>query len=876
MTTNEIRNKFLEFFASKGHKTVESDSLVPKNDPTVLFTTAGMQQFKSQFLGNIGEYTRATTSQKCLRTDDLSEVGKTAFHHTFFEMLGNFSFGDYFKKDAICWAWEFLTKIIEIQEEKLWVSVYKDDKEAKDIWIKTVKIDPKKIVDLGDKSNFWPSEAKTKGPNGPCGPCSEIFFDYGQDVGCKRKDCTPACDCGRFSEIWNLVFTQFERQEDGSLKPLPNKNIDTGMGLERLAAVVQGKNTNFEIDLFQPILNAIDAEAKAAKITLEKKEKYIIADHMRAIVIGISDGVIPSNEGRGYVIKRLITDITDIVLSKEKDSFIHKLVEPTITAMKDPYNDLPKKQNNIIEWVKKTEEAYNKVRKERIPELKIEGVNAKNAEDLGELIFKYRDTYGLTLSAAHAALLSVKISEKNINKTMNNAEEIMNKQREKSRSSSKMTGDVFSSNDINITAPKTEFIGYETDESKARILQLFVNNKSVSSTKKGSEVKIILDKTPFYAESGGQVGDSGEIENDDCAITITQTQRIADVFVHVGIIQSGSIKTGDAVLVKIDKTKRLAIMQNHTATHLLQATLRQVLGDHVQQQGSLVNEKRLRFDFTHPKAVSAQEIIAIENIVNENIRKCIPVSREEMSLASAQKKGALAFFAEKYSDKVSVIIVESVSKELCGGTHLSNTGQIGLLKIINESAIAQGIRRIEAVTAANALDVIHQSEKTLVKIANAFKTSPSEIVNRVEADSKKMKRLEKELAESQIDKIKSSINDIIKASKDVNGIKLIYAVFENFNTDTLRRIADLIKQKNKSGIIALGSKEEKNASVIVCVSDDLIKKGIAANIIIKQVAEDIGGSGGGRPQMAQAGSKQAVHLEKALKRIEEYIKGNIT
>ncbi|MDP8264163.1 MAG: alanine--tRNA ligase [Candidatus Aceula lacicola] len=890
MTTKDIRKKFLEFFASKKHSIVASDSLVPKDDPTVLFTTAGMQQFKKQFLGQIDEFTCAATSQKCLRTDDLTEVGKTAFHHTFFEMLGNFSFGDYFKKEAIAWAWEFLTKVVKLDKEKLWVSVYKDDDEAKNIWLNDIKIDPEKVVALGDKSNFWPSNAKKSGPNGPCGPCSEIFFDYGPKIGCKRTDCDPGCDCGRFSEIWNLVFTQFNRKEDGSLEPLPNKNIDTGMGLERLAAVIQGKTTNFNIDLFEPIFEAIDEHIQLKETTVERKEKYILADHIRAIVFGICDGVVPSNSERGYIMKKLIITASDISIRSGSGSMrtpsIYKLVPAVIEAMCDAYPELKQKQNIISNYIKITETNYIKLREEKIPELeeKILDLFRKYSKDqknselkkrIGKLFFSYRDTHGLTIETMRPIAWNTfeEWDEIDWEEILKYYEESMNEQREKSRASSKMTGDVFTGSDIEISAPKTEFLGYEKDECKSKILQIFIGNESVSETKEGDTVKIILDKTPFYAESGGQIGDAGIIKNNDNVCNITQMQKISDVFIHIGVVKSGSLKIKDSVTAKIDNERRLSIMRNHTATHLLQAALRKVLGDHVQQQGSLVDDDRLRFDFTHPKAVSDKEIMEIERIINENVLQCAPVSKKEMSLSDAQKKGALAFFAEKYSKKVRVVNIGNISKELCGGAHLENTGQIGLFKILSESAIAQGIRRIEATTGLTALEIVHQNEQTLKAAAALIKAPVSELVERLNLQSKKIKRLEKEIAEAQVEKIKTNIDHIIKNAEIFDGVKVISSVFSNVDMATLRRVIDMIKQKTKSGIIALGSKEDKNTSIIISVSDDLIEKNIKANDLIEKMASDIGGSGGGRPQLAQAGSKENIQIEKALSRIKDYIKG---
>jgi len=874
MTTIDIRKKFLTFFAAKKHKVITSDSLVPKDDPTVLFTTAGMQQFKKQFLGQIDDFTRATTAQKCLRTDDLTQVGVTAFHHTFFEMLGNFSFGDYFKKEAIAWAWEFLTDAIQLPKNKLWVSVYKDDKEAKDIWLKDIKINPAQLVELGDKSNFWPSQAKTKGPNGPCGPCSEIFYDYGPDVGCKKENCSPACDCGRFAEIWNLVFTQYDRQEGGLLKPLPNKNIDTGMGLERLAAVVQGKNTNFEIDLFMPILAAIDTHAKKQKITLTTKERYVMADHMRAIVFGIADGVIPSNEGRGYVIKKLITDITDIVLSKTNKSFISNLVPSVVEAMKDPYADLIEKQHNIISWIQKTEEAYQKVRQLRIPELQKE--IKENPKQLGQIIFKYRDTYGLTLAAVQSVLSASSFTEKDIRDAMNEAENLMDQQREKSRAASKMTGDVFTSSDINLShIAKTHFVGYDKTESKTKVLKLFSDTTETQRISAPAVAKIILSETPFYAESGGQAGDTGTLTTPNAIIDITHTYKISDVFVHVGNIKEGILSEGDNITAQIDTERRMDIMRNHTATHLLQSALRKILGSHVQQQGSLVADDRLRFDFTHPKALSEDEMIKIEDLVNDCIRACTPIEKNKMSLLEATKQGALAFFAEKYHQEVRVVAIGQVSKELCGGTHLNNTGEIGLFKILGENAIAQGIRRIEATTGRHAIAFVHDLEQKIAHIASILKAPKEEVVQRLGSQVKKVKDLEKEHSATMLNVITASADGIVSQSIPIGDVKYVCKDYSDGDLDieTLKQATDILKQKAKSAVIVLGVSTAINGTaLVVAVTNDLIAKNIKANEIIKKVTQEIGGNGGGRPQLAQAGSKDRQDLNKTFQYIENLIK----
>lgn len=878
MNADIIRKKFLDFFASKKHTIVASDSLVPKDDPTVLFTTAGMQQFKRQFLGQIDGYTRAATAQKCLRTDDLDRVGKTNFHHTFFEMLGNFSFGDYFKKEAIEWAWEFLTKEVKIPAERLWVSVYKDDQEAEKIWLEDIKIPASKLVRLGDKSNFWPSEAKTKGPNGPCGPCSEIFYDYGPETGCGKPDCSPDCDCGRFAEIWNLVFTQFNRKDDGTLEPLPNKNIDTGMGFERLAAVLQGKKNNFETDLFEPIFKALQRQLDAQKFLPSwKPECYIIVDHVRAVVFGIADGVMPSNDGRGYVIKKLIVDATDIALKRgAKNPVIFELVPGVVEAMGNPYPEIKKKQNEIAEIIKKVEQSYIKLRNERIPQLWDEFMQINQEantfhKELGDMIFKYRDTFGLTLEAIRDVAIKTKIKDDDWKEAINYYSNAMDQQQERSRAASKMTGDVFADAELNLNVPKTEFLGYNDFSARGKILKIFIGDKEVAEAKKRDAVKVVLDRSPFYAESGGQVGDTGIIKKNDFSIKITGTRKIADVFIHSGTVEEGVFHPEDFVDAQIDAQRRLSIMRNHTATHLLQAALRNVLGSHIQQQGSLVDEDRLRFDFTHPKGLNQEEIAKIETSVNLSILNCYKVDKKTMSLNEAREAGALAFFAEKYGDTVRVVAVSDYSKELCGGTHLETTGQIGLFKIVAENAIAQGIRRIEAVTGTHALDLIRDKEKQIEEISQILKVPASEILQRVEAQVKQLKQFEKETEELRFEIIKGSLESVIRSVKLVKNIYLVRHVFENVEFTALRKIADVIKLRMKSVCIAIASKHEGNAFLLVVVTDDLVQKGIHADTIIKDIAPLINGSGGGRPQLAQAGSKETSGLEEALKKVERLI-----
>ena len=883
MTANEIRKKFLDFFASKKHTLVPSDSLIPKDDPTVLFTTAGMQQFKRQFLGATQGYTRAASCQKCLRTDDLEKIGQSDCHHTFFEMLGNFSFGDYFKKEAIEWGWEFFTKTLKIPTDKLWVSIYKDDKEAKDIWLRTIKIAPSKIVALGDHSNFWPADAKEKGPNGPCGPCSEIFYDYGANKNCSNKKCDPSCDCGRFAEIWNLVFTQFNRKEGGVLEPLPNKNIDTGMGLERLAAVIQGKKSNYETDLFEPIIEAINRLIKD-KQKISRREIFMIADHIRAIVFGLNDGVVPSNEGRGYVIKKLIIDAADIVLQTgQVQPTIYKLVPAVVAAMKEPYPDLVKNQKEISDMIQHVESAYIKVRKERLPDFKNQIADIKNktsddqtmSKKIGEVIFTFRDTYGLATSTIKTALSQINLSEPVLKKSWDCYTSLMAEQQKQSRASSKMTGEVFSDTDFDLNVPKTQFTGYEHAHATSTILALFIQNTKVNETSKGDSVKVILDRTPFYAEAGGQIGDSGFIIKDNNRIRITDTQKKDDVFIHIGTVEEGVFQIDDQVKTEIDVDRRLSIMRNHTATHLLQMALRDILGVHVKQQGSYVGEDRLRFDFTHPKALTDEQKSAIENLVNVFIRACDSVTIDFLPIEEAKRSGALAFFAEKYGDIVRVVSIGNYSKEFCGGTHLNSTGQIGIFKITQEGAVAQGIRRIESKTGIHAINFMSEYENQLKTIADTLKSPMTEIVGRVKDQANRLKQLENDIERLRFENIKHSLDALIENREVANGTTIISHTFKDVDIEALKKIADHIRTKFSSSVLILGATQDTGAAILISLTDDLVKNGLRADAVVKEVAPLIGGSGGGRPQLAQAGSKDTRNLEQALREANSIIKKQI-
>jgi len=850
MTTNEIRSKFLNFFKSKNHSIILSDSLVPKDDPTVLFTTAGMQQFKPQFLGHIDGFTKASTCQKCLRTDDLDVVGKTDFHHTFFEMLGNFSFGDYFKKEAITWAWEFLTVEMKLPKERLWVSVYKDDDEAYGYWANEIKISTDRIVRLGDKSNFWPSNARLNGPNGPCGPCSEIFYDYGVNPNCPNgAKCDPDCSCGRFSEVWNLVFTQFNRKDGGVLEPLPAKNIDTGMGLERLVAVVQGKKSNYQTDNFTAILTVIKDTFKANNATLTESEFRIIADHMRAITIGISDGVIPSNEGRGYVMRKLIVDITDLAIRAGIEKpVIHTFVDVVVDVLKEPYPELVAKVGEIKALVKRIEEAFMKVRKERVPELK-ELLTAKksDAKQLGEVLFLYRDTYGLTISTILGVAAEVNVSREILDQAVKIYETQMEEQKNRSRAGSKMTGDVFTDAGIKLDVAKTEFLGYKDLQAEATVLK-FLNE--------GGKVKIILNRTPFYASSGGQVGDTGYISTATAVIKVTDTQKINDIFVHDGVLEKGDVKEGDQVTAKVDEQRRLAIMRNHTSTHLLQCALRETLGAHIKQQGSLVEEGRLRFDFTHPYGVKPEEMEKIENRLNQFIKNADKVTVEVLPIEEAKKRGALAFFAEKYGQTVRVVSIGDYSREFCGGTHLASTAQVEAIKIVSEGSVAQGIRRIEAVTGKPAVEEFLNKKKQEAK---------------EKEEAARQKQLDKEKQAASFERIKSSVPEMVSGAQTINGVPVVASCMADLDIAMLRKISDLLKQKMPSGVFILGTKGSEDAAMVITVSDDLVARGIKANEIINRVAPLFGANGGGKPQLAQAGSKEPAKIESAIVKAKELI-----
>ncbi len=846
MKASEIRSKFLEFFKGKSHEIVPSDSLVPKADPTLLFTSAGMNQFKEQFMGQNITYKRAASSQKCLRTGDLENVGKTAYHHTFFEMLGNFSFGDYFKNEAILWGWEFMTKALGINEKKLWVSVYKDDDESYKIWLNEIKVPKEKIVKLGAKDNFWPSNAPEDGPNGPCGPCSEIFYDRGKDAGCGRKTCSPACDCERFVEVWNLVFTQFERKEGGELAPLPSRNIDTGMGLERITAVMQGAKTNFGTDLFIPIIEKIKEYADK----LKDEDLKTVADHIRAVTFAIGDGIAPSNEERGYVIRKLIRRA--YLRGGGKEPFLFNIAPKVVEVMKDAYPELAMKREEVTLIVKQEEEKFAETLLVAMPILEKDLDNA-GKELKGDKIFKLVDTFGLPME-----IIEIEAKKRKINIDKENFERLMEKNRALSRKGSKIESDIFAMGAFsNAPRPKAS----DTLPLKARIAFMVKNKKEVKKASKGDIVDIITDpqSSRFYSESGGQVGDAGEARTERGTIEILNTVKINDTLVHVCKVIRGDVELGDDAALEPDMERKKNIAKNHTATHLLHSALRKVLGSHVQQAGSLVAADRLRFDFTHTGKLSERELREAEKIVNDNINKAIKIEKEEKLLKDAKKEGALALFGEKYASKVKIVTAGDASKEVCGGTHVDNTGEIGVFRIVRESSVASGVRRVEALTSNLAREWEEAQAKTLEE--------KEKLLTEKEAEKRRARERLKE-AEGYIDVL-------INRSKSLNGVKIINEEIAGANMDILRNLADKIKEKTKSAFIFLESNDGQKIQMILTGTNDLAAKKFNASEIIKPASRIINGSGGGRADFAQAGGKDVSKLSELFEFIEASAAGII-
>ncbi len=876
MKANELRKLFLDYFAARGHKIVPSSSLVPRNDPTLLFTNAGMVQFKSVFLGeDVRDYKRATTSQKCVRAggkhNDLENVGHTARHHTFFEMLGNFSFGDYFKKDAIAFAWDFLTEVVKLPKEKLWVTIYKDDDEAFHLWQDVAKIPAERIVRLGEKDNFW-----SMGDTGPCGPCSEIIIDQGEEISCGKPDCAVGCDCDRYLEIWNLVFMQYNRDETGKLTPLPKPSIDTGMGLERLASVVQKVRTNFETDLFQSIIRQI---AALAGVPYHKDEQsdisyQVIADHLRAMTFLISDGVLPSNEGRGYVLRRIIRRASRYArLIGINKPILYKLTGAVVDEMREAYPELVDSREHVAKVVLNEEERFATTLESGLALLNdtAERLKASGATAIpGDVLFKLYDTFGfpLDLVADMARDLHLELDEDGYRRAMQ-------EQREKARASWAGSGEqkvkpVYK--ELSASVAKQIFIGYETIEGTGSVIAIIKGDSMVSEAHEGDEVEIILGQTPFYAASGGQVGDKGELLGEAAKFEVTDTIKpVENLIVHKGKVKKGTFKTGDAVLAKVEADDRADTARHHTVTHILHATLRSVLGEHVKQAGSFVSPERLRFDFTHYTALTGRERERIEEIVNERIIENHPVETVVMDIDQAVASGAMALFDEKYGDKVRVVTVKEVSKELCGGTHTNASGDIGSFKIISEAGVAAGVRRIEAVAGRRAYQLYKREEQDLREIAQLLKTADLDVVPRVEKLVAQVRSLEKEIDHYKHKLQSSQAGDVMSEVKDVKGVKVLVKRVDNMEQKDLRDFGDKLRDKLGSGILALGSAKDDKVSLIVMVTKDLTTR-FHAGRIIKQMAPILGGTGGGKPDLAQTGGKDPAKLDAALDALYAIIK----
>lgn len=870
MNSNEIRKKFLEFFRSKGHTVVSSDSLVPANDPSLLFTGAGMNQFKDYFLGLKKEMTRAASCQKCFRTGDVEQVGRTPSHLTFFEMLGNFSFGDYFKKEAVLWAWEFMTQELKIAPERLWVTVYESDDEAEQIWKNEVKFPAKRIVRLGAKDNFWPSNAPTDGPNGPCGPCSEIHYDYGCCTIGKKcpapDDCKPGCPCGRFVEVWNLVFTQYDRQPDGSLKDLPSKNIDTGMGLERLTAVMQDKMSVFETDLFQPLVEAVETLVRSSTgsertepVTVSSSNRdrtsiYAIADHVRALTFLVGDGVLPSNEGRGYVLRMLLRKAARAGMARGLTKpFLYQLVPAVTAAMQEPYPDLAARRETIRGAILAEEERFHQMLKEKLPLLR-EEIKALKGLLSAEAAARFYDTHGIsfeeiTAECSEAGVMPPPRAE---------FDQALEELQAKSKSVSGFSKDIFAKDELlglvaTIRQP-SEFIGYAGLVGEGKILAIIQENRFVDEAKAPAKVGVILDKTPFYGESGGQVGDTGLLEGRDGKLKVLDTQRVGNVLVHQAEVVEGKIRKADLVDGLVDSHRRLKVAQNHTATHLLHAALRRVLGSHVMQAGSLVAPDHLRFDFSHPQAVPRRDLEAVESLIREWVEKNLGVSVAEMPVAEARRAGATALFGEKYGDTVRVVSIGDVSKELCGGTHLTASGEVGCFTVAGEGSVAAGVRRVEAVTGQDAEDFL---KRKTVRLGEEKERAVQRAKEKEREDALQREKL-KEAQEQAKQAVEQKIGPF-------SFIEIEFP--EPMGQAVLRSSADVIRRIHPDSIAVCS---DSQGFLVVTTGATAQSHGIDANKLWNVAKEEAGALGGGRPDMTQ-GRVEPVRLAEARGGIIQFI-----
>jgi alanyl-tRNA synthetase len=872
MTGNEVRKAFLDYFQKRGHKVVRSSSLVPADDPTLLFTNAGMVQFKRVFLGEEKRgYQRATTSQKCVRAggkhNDLENVGYTARHHTFFEMLGNFSFGDYFKEKAIEFGWDLLTNGYGLPADRLWVSIYLDDDEAGQIWHNQVGVPEDRIVRFGEEDNFW-----AMGDTGPCGPCSEIHLDRGEAYGCGKPDCTLGCECDRFMEIWNLVFMQFNRDASGKMTPLPKPSIDTGLGLERMAALLQDVPTNFDTDLILPIMERAEelsgvarSESKQADVAMK-----VIADHSRAAAFLISDGVLPSNEGRGYVLRRIMRRAIrygrNIGLTRP---FLHETAKVVFDIMNPAYPELKEASAFITSVIKNEEARFSETLDYGLRLLNdtLEEMSAKGESEVpGEIVFKLYDTYGFPVDIVRDVARDRKLTI-----DMDGFDAAMTRQRERSRSVTAFSEISDAYRGLSAEGFKSDFAGYGTLSMDSKAVLLVVDGRAVEEAGAGTSVEIVTEQTPFYGESGGQVGDSGKITGPDLEVAVLDTAKDpTGLIIHKGTVLTGTIRKNETLTLTVDGQKRDATALNHTATHILHAALRRVLGSHAKQAGSLVSPERLRFDFTHFSQVTAEQIEQIERFANRRIRQNVPVGTEEMDAESAFSSGATALFEEKYGDQVRVVSLADFSKELCGGTHTSRTGNIGLFKIVSESSIASGVRRIEALTGEAALQYVQQNARLLSEAAAKVKDRPAALPAKIEALLTEHRVLEKEIERLKAEVAKIRAEESTGEAETVNGISLLVQKVAADSPAALRELADRYRDRLGSGVVVLGAVSGGKVLLIAAVSKDLAGR-VHAGKLVKAAAAEVGGGGGGRPDMAQAGGSEPENIDKALEKVREMI-----
>lgn len=868
LTGNELRKMFLDFFASKDHLVQSSYSLIPENDPTLLLIGAGMAPFKPFFTGKMKPpHPRISTSQKCVRTGDIENVGRTARHHTFFEMLGNFSFGDYFKKEAITWAWEFLTEYLELPEDKLWVTIYTDDDEAFNIWHNDIKVPADRIIRM--EENFWEI-----GP-GPCGPCSEIHIDLGEERGCGKPDCAVGCDCDRYLEIWNLVFTQFDRDEAGNYTPLAKKNIDTGAGLERIASVLQNKRSNFETDLLFPI---IEYAAKIAGVTYGQSAKTdvslkVIADHGRSMAVMIGDGVLPSNEGRGYVLRRILRRAVrhGRLLGIDKP-FLTDIVDIVAGIFAQAFPDITDKKDYIKKVIQLEEERFHTTLAQGIELLNkhVEELrqNGKTILD-GSMAFKLYDTFGFPWELTEEIL-----NEHNMTLDKQGFDQAMSEQRDRARAARQ-------DNEESVTIPDLsgvviDSLSYNPEAETAKVVLILKDGEVVQEAFDGDEVAVILDVTPFYAEGGGQVGDTGIINGSLGKLEVNNAKKLPDGTIYqLGQISEGTLKTSEAVQMKVDIARRRHIARNHTATHLLQAALKQVLGGHVNQAGSSVDNSRLRFDFTHFAPVTTEQLAEVEQLVNDVILNNTPVAIIETTQDVAKEMGAMALFGEKYGEHVRVVVVDGFSKELCGGTHVVSTAEIGLFKIVSEAGIGAGMRRIEAVTGYGAHEYLKAQSELIKEAAAALKTRPEEIVARIDMLNGRVRELEKEVGNLNTKLAKSEVEELLANATTVKDIQVVVGQVVAADMENLRSTCDMVRDKLQSGVVVLGAISGDKVNFVAMATADCVAKGIHAGKIIKETAAIAGGGGGGRPDMAQAGGKQPEKLAAALKTAEQIIQTQI-